>query len=531
MAREEHSESREKGFAAVSSTASKTALSALLVGGLSCVGSFAYGLGAIAQTTPEAMGNSVPSAQDLLAPVLKSQPLPPAPAPVAPPAPAAAPPVTAPVPAAPVTVSPSVAPPTTVIPEGTRVEFSGDRPAAAPLAPSVAPHPVDLSDLKADIPTANVDYGNSYIDTTDYSIGATNTPEIVITERSTGCKAVLQRGQLPDSMCGSTAGSVLATGALNPALPHGPRVTLNAQGPLPSISLPQVNSVKIGPLSIGTNGIQVTRRLSVGDYYNRTERPKALGGNNNSTLRFPLSIPAIVSSPFGWRIHPIFGTTRMHTGTDLAAPQGTPVVAAYSGRVAVSDFMGGYGLTVVIGHSEKSAETLYGHLSEIFVKAGEWVEQGDVIGRVGSTGNSTGPHLHFELRKQTKDGWAVVNAGSFLQNGLATLHQGFQLPEDFSLANAEVLQLSTGEIVKLAVPKMLQSGKYATKEDLTDTGLMSTADSLQTESTGSVPPILTDAPPYREPQDLPKIPVEPGDWVSPKEVVSENKELATSESD
>jgi murein DD-endopeptidase MepM/ murein hydrolase activator NlpD len=134
---------------------------------------------------------------------------------------------------------------------------------------------------------------------------------------------------------------------------------------------------------------------------------------------FPLSVPAAITSVFGWRVHPITGQYRFHAGTDLGAPQGTPVIAAASGQVVTADFLGGYGLTVVLQHEPGTEESLYAHLSEIFVQAGEQVEQGNVIGRVGSTGNSTGPHLHFEWRHLTSDGWVAVDASSHLEFSLA----------------------------------------------------------------------------------------------------------------
>jgi len=105
---------------------------------------------------------------------------------------------------------------------------------------------------------------------------------------------------------------------------------------------------------------------------------------------------------------------------------GTPVLAAYAGKVAIADFLGGYGLTVTIDHNKGTQETLYGHLSEIFVKPGEVVKQGAVIGRVGSTGNSTGPHLHFELRQQTADGWVTLDPGSQLEIAMADLVKSLQ---------------------------------------------------------------------------------------------------------
>lgn len=126
-------------------------------------------------------------------------------------------------------------------------------------------------------------------------------------------------------------------------------------------------------------------------------------------LAFPLPIPAALTSAFGWRIHPISGDRRFHAGVDFGAPQGTPVVAAASGRVAVADYMGGYGLTVVLENQDIALRNLYAHLSGIAVQPGTWVEQGSVIGWVGSTGNSTGPHLHFEAQQLTANGWVAVD--------------------------------------------------------------------------------------------------------------------------
>jgi len=156
-------------------------------------------------------------------------------------------------------------------------------------------------------------------------------------------------------------------------------------------------------------------------YYNRTHRPAGQFGNANTGLLFPLTVPAPITSLFGWRVHPITGNRRFHTGTDFGASLGTPVLAAYAGNVAIADFLGGYGLTVVLEHEKFTQQTLYGHLSEIFVQPGEWVEQGTVIGRVGSTGNSTGPHLHFETRQLTPEGWVATDPGIQLEDSLAQL--------------------------------------------------------------------------------------------------------------
>lgn len=103
------------------------------------------------------------------------------------------------------------------------------------------------------------------------------------------------------------------------------------------------------------------------------------------------------TSSFGIRRHPIFGIRRLHTGQDIAAPYGTPVQAAADGRVIYTGWFGGYGKIVIIDHGQ-SISTLYAHLSQILTRTGAQVRQGQAIGRVGSTGYSTGPHVHFEVR-------------------------------------------------------------------------------------------------------------------------------------
>jgi murein DD-endopeptidase MepM/ murein hydrolase activator NlpD len=104
-----------------------------------------------------------------------------------------------------------------------------------------------------------------------------------------------------------------------------------------------------------------------------------------------------VTSGVGYRIHPITGTRRMHNGIDISAPSGTPIVAAAAGTVVTAGWMNGYGNTVVINHGGGVA-TLYGHCSRLFVSVGQKVQAGQRIAAVGSTGFSTGPHLHFEKR-------------------------------------------------------------------------------------------------------------------------------------
>lgn len=179
----------------------------------------------------------------------------------------------------------------------------------------------------------------------------------------------------------------------------------------------------------------------VQNYFNRTVRPLGLPGNGDVRLLFPLSIPTAITSAFGWRIHPITGNQRLHTGTDLGAPMGTPVLAALTGRVIMADFFGGYGLSIALEHTNGSQQTLYAHLSEIFVKPGDVVKQGTVIGRVGSTGNSTGPHLHFEFRQQTPEGgWVAQDAGLSLEQAVAQLAKSMQVTQQTQQQQAQVPQ-------------------------------------------------------------------------------------------
>jgi len=119
-------------------------------------------------------------------------------------------------------------------------------------------------------------------------------------------------------------------------------------------------------------------------------------------LRTPLNMTR-VSSRFGMRRHPLLGFTRMHTGVDFAAPTGTPILAAGDGRVVQAGPNGGYGRWVLLRH-DGGLSTGYAHMHRIAqgVRPGARVRQGQVIGFVGSTGMSTGPHLHFELHRNGK---------------------------------------------------------------------------------------------------------------------------------
>lgn len=105
-----------------------------------------------------------------------------------------------------------------------------------------------------------------------------------------------------------------------------------------------------------------------------------------------------VSSNYGWRLHPITHTQRMHTGIDYAVPTGTEVKAAQHGKVVFAGKQGGYGNLLVIKHNS-TYRTVYAHLDKFKVSIGDWVNLGDVVAYSGNTGLSTGPHLHYEIRK------------------------------------------------------------------------------------------------------------------------------------
>lgn len=105
-----------------------------------------------------------------------------------------------------------------------------------------------------------------------------------------------------------------------------------------------------------------------------------------------------ITSGFGWRMHPVFKIVKFHNGIDISVPEGTPIVAVANGEVIFSNWWGGYGKTVIIDHGSGVA-TLYAHCSQLLVGVGQHVKAGQHLALVGSTGISTGHHLHFEIRR------------------------------------------------------------------------------------------------------------------------------------
>ena len=121
------------------------------------------------------------------------------------------------------------------------------------------------------------------------------------------------------------------------------------------------------------------------------------GVYSDSQFIWPVPSCTLLTSPYGYRIHPILDYERLHAGLDIGAKFGEEIIAADGGTVLIAEYSDSYGNFVLIDHGDRYS-TAYGHMSEIAVEAGQEVKQGELIGYIGSTGWSTGPHLHFEIR-------------------------------------------------------------------------------------------------------------------------------------
>ena len=151
---------------------------------------------------------------------------------------------------------------------------------------------------------------------------------------------------------------------------------------------------------------EAARRKAEQEKSNNSNKNNNTGSNNNGgsttptgTFQWPVPSSHTITSNYGYRIHPISGTKKLHAGIDIGAPGGSNIVAADAGTVVLSSFgyNGGYGNYVIISHGN-GITTRYAHCSNLFVSAGESVSKGQVIAAVGSTGASTGNHCHFEVR-------------------------------------------------------------------------------------------------------------------------------------
>lgn len=191
-----------------------------------------------------------------------------------------------------------------------------------------------------------------------------------------------------------------------------PRLKIGQAVELLSTSLPwfnglyRVNAVvhsgEISPVICGALITEVTLQLG-NTIFNELKKPSQgiyTGKSTNGTWNKP--VEGIISSPFGLRVHPIKKIEKFHSGIDIAAPLNTPVYAPANGRIISASLKGGYGKAIEMDNGiiqEKRVSSLFGHLNSWAVTANQQVNKGDLIGYVGSTGNSTGPHLHFAVRE------------------------------------------------------------------------------------------------------------------------------------
>lgn len=165
-------------------------------------------------------------------------------------------------------------------------------------------------------------------------------------------------------------------------------VVLDANGDGPTLVYAGMDRVARGDLMF----------LKYSDGQGRVEWVDARALERRETGGVMLPVGGPVTSSFGSRMHPLLGIRRFHRGIDLAAPWGTPIRAAADGRVVRAGWAGGYGRQVALSHGS-GLDTSYSHLSRIVARSGSEVHRGDIIGMVGSSGLSTGPHLHFEARR------------------------------------------------------------------------------------------------------------------------------------
>ena len=160
-----------------------------------------------------------------------------------------------------------------------------------------------------------------------------------------------------------------------------------------------------------TNNIRLENLLDVNELTSETLTPgqqlflpgvgldqKTLQSRMGELFILPISASFRWSSPYGWRADPFTGVRSFHTGTDMACPEGTPILAAMSGKISEVGNNRTYGNYIIINHGN-GYQTVYAHMSKTIAKKGQWVTQGSKIGLVGSTGYSTGPHLHFMVYK------------------------------------------------------------------------------------------------------------------------------------
>ncbi|WP_353893190.1 M23 family metallopeptidase [Proteinivorax hydrogeniformans] len=167
-------------------------------------------------------------------------------------------------------------------------------------------------------------------------------------------------------------------------------------------SVIRTNNLESDKLEVGT-------KLILPEFSPSSTRLVSRGGSRE-TLKWPVS--GAITSSYGYRMHPIRKVNSFHRGIDIGASRGTPILAAASGEVVYSGYRNSYGNTIILQHEDSF--TLYAHAHQLKVEKGQWVNRGEVIATVGSTGMATGPHLHFEVRIDGNRSENTVDPKKFL---------------------------------------------------------------------------------------------------------------------
>lgn len=168
----------------------------------------------------------------------------------------------------------------------------------------------------------------------------------------------------------------------------------------------EVNGCQSSPQTVFVPGVNWSPVATPGTNPDRQNK-----GDRFTQYPLPASVP--VTLGYGWGVDPVTGEVAFHSGVDLDAPAGTPVMAVANGTVAFAGKQGNYGNLVVVNHPG-GRQTRYAQLSSISVSAGQTVEQGNSLGSVGSTGRANRPHLHFEIRLRSTVGWVAQDPSSYL---------------------------------------------------------------------------------------------------------------------
>ena len=318
----------------------------------------------------------------------------------------------------------------------------------APPAPTAQSAPVvspQIMPQVAESTETSQPTDKTYIEPESHNLGetATKTPteKTVLTGSVSGCKASLDIDPvLAATLCGPRVVQTAQQPAPNPSPQYSPAPPLSSYSyaepaPRQTAYAPSASSSASYSSAAPTPWVSgapassnpLTAASPSQKFLAASPNPLKWLVPNQQRMIFPLPVPASITSAFGWRTHPISGASSFHAGTDLAAPLGTPVLATFPGQVETAGYMGGYGLAVLLQHQQGQIATRYAHLSKVYVQPGQWVSQGTIIGLVGSTGNSTGPHLHYEtLKKQKNNSLVAIDSGIQIKGSLAELIRAMQ---------------------------------------------------------------------------------------------------------